>query len=454
MNLVQRISSKVASAIGGKSFGSVSNLPMNWFQLGANANNVSSTNCGVVEACVSAYAQTIAQCPIKHYKIQEDNSRIEIKSSNAYNILNNPNDYQTRSDFLMNLVHSLLKNGNSYFIGNGNTPRTHSMIALLDPRLTMPHRVSASSEYFYSTSGVFSEMAEVDSTVMIPSRFVGHTRLFTPNDPLVGVTPIEYAGASIAANNAITNHQASFFSNVSRPSGALSTDSKLNASQAAQLRKAWEEQSKGLNSGGVPILTNGLKWEAMSFSGRDSEIVDAWKMTVEEISRVFRVPPMMINNMENATFSNAEALMTFWLTSGLGFMIDHIEETFERFFNLPKDEAIELDTDVLLRTDLKARIEALGEGVLKALFTPNEARAALGLPPVEGGDTPYVQQQMIPLSAAAKVQVQDLNAPTLGNPGGTQGEEQPAEEETIEDEEPEVDDVEERALEFLMRKAA
>lgn len=370
--------------------------PIEWFQMGRSPTVISST-CGVVEACVSAYAQTIAQCPIRHYRIDENGVKTVLTNTVAHRLLNKPNSVQTRSDLNLNLVNSILKQGNGYIVGDGDTPRSHTQLTLLDPRSTTVHRVESGPEFFYGTAGLFAELGDIKGRVMIPNRYVAHFRLFTPNDPLVGVTPVNYAAQSIAANNAITSHQAAFFSNMSRPSGALVTEAKLTAEQATQLRKSWEDQSKGLNSGNVPILTNGLNWQPLSITSQDAELVSAWRMTVEEVSRVFRIPPMLINNMENATFNNAEALMGFWLSSGLGFLISALEQTWMMFFNLPNDEIIQYDTEVLLRSDLETRIKSYGEGVTKGLYAPNEGRGKLGLPPKPGGDMPRVQQQMIPL---------------------------------------------------------
>ena len=342
---------------------------MNWFQQGYSPAVFSDT-CGTVEACISAYAQTVAQCPVLHYKVDANGVKTRIPNSNVARLLARPNGYQTRSDFLLNLVNSLLKNGNAYFYGDGETPRSHTQLVLLDPRMTEAQRVAQSSEHFYRTSGEFAEMGDLINPIVIPSRYVGHFRLFTPIDPLKGVTPLSYAAQSIAANNAITSSQATFFSNMSRPSGVLSTEAKLTKEQATVLRESWEEQSKSLNNGGVPVLSNGLEWKPLSITSQDAEMVSAWRMTIEEISRVFRVPPMIINNMENATFNNAEALMSFWLSSGLGFLIGHMEEVFATFFRLPPDETITLDTTVLMRSDLQTLIKSLGEGVTKGLYSP------------------------------------------------------------------------------------
>ena len=377
--------------------------PVNWFQRGWTPQTASNGG-SVVEACISAYAQTVAQLPGRQYEISEDGTKTYNTTSRLARVLAKPNPFQTRSDFLLNLVYALMTNGNAYWVGNSVGREKASEIFLLDPNATRAHRVAETGDVYYSTSGAFADMTElsVDGRIIIPQRFVGHVKLHTPNDPLIGVTPLRNAAASVAANESIVNHQASFFSNMSRPSGMLSSDLDLTADQMAQLRKAWEDHAKDLNSGGVPILGGGMKWQSMSLNSQDSQMVEAWRMTVEDISRVFRVPPMLINNMENSTFQNSETLMRFWLASGLGFLINHIELAFSAFYGLDdRREGVELDQQVLLSADTQAQMEALGTGVTKGLLAPNEGRRRLNLSPVEGGDMPLVQQQMVPINLAA-----------------------------------------------------
>ena len=379
--------------------------PTNWFQRGYNAPSGGGRGGSVVEACVSAYAQTMAQLPGRHYEIGEDGTKSYVMTSNLARVLAKPNSFQTRSDFLLNIVYSLMLNGNAYWVGNTVGTEKPKEIFLLDPNVTEAHRIADTGDVFYSTSGEFANMSDdmrVNGRVMIPSRYVGHVRLHTPDDPLKGVTPLRNAAASVAANESIVNHQASFFANMSRPSGLLSSDMDLTAEQMGQLRKAWLEHSKELNSGGVPILGGGMKWQSLSMNSQDAQMVEAWRMTVEDISRVFRVPPMLINNMENSTFTNSETLMRFWLASGLGFLINHIELAFASYYDLDnRTEGVEYDQEVLLRSDTQAQMESLGTGVTKGLLAPNEGRKRLGYSPVEGGDMPLVQQQMVPVDLAA-----------------------------------------------------
>jgi hypothetical protein len=99
--------------------------------------------------------------------------------------------------------------------------------------------------------------------------------------------------------------------------------------------------------------------------------------------------------------ASTENLMRFWIASGLGFCLNHIEEAIGGFFGLAgwPDEYLELDTAALERSNLKDRIAALAQGVQGGIFSPNEARRLEDLPEAEDGDEPRVQQQVVPLSA-------------------------------------------------------
>jgi HK97 family phage portal protein len=296
---------------------------------------------------------------------------------------------------MLNLVKDLLLNGNAYVVGIRNHRNEFSSLHLINARSTSPYIEPDSKEVFYAC-GQNPFLGDLDA--LIPSRDVMHIRLHTPRHPLIGVSPIEHAATSIAANAAITGHQAAFFNNMSRPSGVLSTDMKLTADQMVQLRTAWEAQSTNMNSGRIPILGSGITWEPMSISSQDAQLVQAFQMTVEDVARSFRVPLPLVGDYRHATYNNVEQLISSWLSTGLGFVLEHIELSFDKFFGLPRGQFTEFDVDALLRTDFAGRVDGLTKGIQQGLFTPNEARAKMGgLPAVPDGDIVYAQQQMKPL---------------------------------------------------------
>jgi HK97 family phage portal protein len=186
---------------------------------------------------------------------------------------------------------------------------------------------------------------------------------------------------------------------MSRASGFISTDQTLKKEQMDQLRRAWGEVSQGLNSGEVPILHSGLKFQSLSLSSQDAQLVEAYHMSVEEIARAFRIPLPMIGDLRNSTYNNVEQLVSMWLATGLGFLLEHVEQALGLFFRIGNNECIQFDTKGLLRSDFKGRIDALVRGISGGLYSVNEARSEEGLPAVDYGEEPRLQAQVIPLSA-------------------------------------------------------
>ena len=208
----------------------------------------------------------------------------------------------------------------------------------------------------------------------------------------------------IRVGDAFAQQQLQFLANQARPSAVLSTDMLLDKDQAQQIRDRWNEQAKGLHQGGVPILTAGLKVIPWSTPAKDAQLAELSKLSAERICWAFGIPLQLLG-LASSPASSTESLMHFWLSTGLGFCLNHVEQSFDRLFGLqgePEDYT-EFDTSALLRTAQKDRIEALVRGVQGGLLAPNEARAAEDLPAVPYGDEPRVQAQVIPLSAAGAI---------------------------------------------------
>ncbi len=153
--------------------------------------------------------------------------------------------------------------------------------------------------------------------------------------------------------------------------------------------------------GGTPILTAGLKAQPISVNAHDAQLAEVLKLSDQAIANVFRVPLQMLG-IGNNTASSTEALMQYWLASGLGFVLNHIEEAIGLLFKLKgqPDEYLEFDTSALLRSSFKDRVEGWVAGTKGGVFPRNAALREFEMKPVEGGDEVWVQQQDIPLSVA------------------------------------------------------
>lgn len=372
---------------------------LNWWQMG-NSLQPYGAQSAMVEACVSAYAQTAAMCPGDHWRKREDGGRDRVDSSALSRIMKRPNSYQTISDFMMNAVRSLYMNGETFAYALRNDRFEISELHLMQSRQCAP-LLGEDGSIFYHLGGNEIIEKRFAPGIVVPQRDVLHLRLYTPRHPLKGESPILAAALQVAAGNVLLSQQVNFFSNEAKPSVMLTTDQVLTREQITILRSAWDAQTRGENIGGTPILTAGLKPVTVSVSGKDAQLAETMKMSNEAIALAFRVP-LQILGIGGTPYASTELLMQSWVASGLGFCLNHIEESFGQLFALKgmPHEYLELDTSALLRSAFKDRIEGFVRAVQGGIYSPDEARGEFDLARVPGGvgEEPRLQQQVMPLS--------------------------------------------------------
>jgi HK97 family phage portal protein len=394
---------------------------LNWWQQGENIVPY-STRSAVVEACVSAYSQTTAMCPGDHWRMNRKGGKERVTNSALSRILRHPNAYQTISDFMLNAVRQLYLDGNAYALALRNDRFEITELHLMDSRLSFP-QVATDGSVFYRLYGNSVIEREIPGPLVVPQRDVLHLRLHVDRTrrypfPLWGITPLLSTVGDIDFYNSILNQQIQFYLNQARPSAVLTTDLVLDKDQVQFLRDRWDEQSQGINQGKTPILTGGLKVQPWGAAPKDSDIAEILKISETHIALAFRIP-LPILGLPGQSFGTTEALMQFWIATGLGFCLNHIEEAFGLLFQLKgqPDEYVGFDTAALLRSAFKDRIDSLARAVQGGIFSPNEARASEGYDAVKFGEEPRVQQQVVPLSAASAIPA----APGPGAPPGSPG---------------------------------
>jgi len=391
---------------------------INWWQLGYDPVDMSGSSA-MVEAALSAYSQTVAMCPGDHWRLNTKKGRDRVTTSALSRILRKPNLYQTISDFMLALTRSLFLDGNAYALALRNDRYEIDELHLMSPRQSAPQVVRSTGDVFYRLGG--NDVMERLGEVLVPQRDVLHVRLHPSRRypfPLIGASPIEAAASDIAAGNAMLKQQINFYMNQARPSAVLSTDLQLDKDQVQALRDRWNEQVRGLQQGGTPILTAGLKVQPWAIGAKDAELAEIMKLSGQNIALAYRIPLALLG-LGGTGVTSTEALMQQWIATGLGFALNHIEEAFGLLFQLKgqPEEYLEFETNALLRSAFKDRIDALARGVQGGILAPNEAREREGLDNVEFGDEPRVQQQVVPLSAAGAIPA----APGPGAPPSVSG---------------------------------
>lgn len=392
---------------------------LNFWQMGYNPLPYGQCNA-MTEACVSAYSQTVAMCPGAHWWTLDNGGRERQVNSALTRILKRPNDYQSISDLMLNLTRRLYEKGEAFGLAIRNN--RFEIIEIHWMRDGYP-RLGSDGSVFYDLGGNEIVEQRFDLSLPIPARDVLHLRLHTPRHPLKGVSPILAATLDLAMSGAALNQQVAFYLNQARPSFMLETDEKLTKEQTEALRERWNDQTQGENAGGTPILAWGLKAKPVGVNAQDGQLAEMLKMTDQNVALAFRMP-LQILGVGGTPFASTEALMASWKATGLGFVLNHIEEAIGNLFGLKgfPDEYLELDTNALLRSSFKEMIEALTTGTQRVI-TPNEARTYLDLPAQDGGNEIFVQQQDIPISMAADFASKSLSTaqakPALPPPSGS-----------------------------------
>ena len=371
-----------------------------------------------VYASVMLIAKSASQCYPLHVR-ENGNQPVHVKTSAAYRMMRNPNSYQSGPEFFLNLIASALFDGEAFAVATRNDRSEIDSLHILPRGTCSPMVDDESRAIFYSVGA--NPMGPGGQDFIAPARDVLHLKFHTPRHPLIGESPIKAAAMAAGINVALSKTQSAFFNNMNRPSGVLSTDLNLNAQQMQQLRAAFAEQSKSWAAGGMPILGSGMKFQPMSVTSQDAQLVEAQRLSVQEIASVFGVPTPLIGDLSHATLNNTESLISHFLSTSLGSYLEILERTLDRLFGLGPNEYVELDTSALLRTNMEQRIGSLAKAVQGGIMSPDEARLKEGLGPTPGGSETFLQAQMVPVSflpdmhRTANAEVTAPPEPDLGN---------------------------------------
>lgn len=366
----------------------------------------------VVAAARHLYRSAFAQMRAEHHRHAADGTVENVRTSAASRVLVHPNAYESGAELQARLIDGMILHGEIAVLGLRNERfeiREMHVIPHRSWSMTVDQETKA---IYYLVSNTGDLLTPADATIAVPARDILHLRWATPRHPLIGESPLAAAGLAAGVNVALTRSQATFFNHMRRPSGILTTDMTLTRDQMRQLREAFDEQAKRLDQGGIPILAGGMKFEPMSISSQDAEVIAALRMSNEEIARALGVPPVLLGDLSHATLNNVEQMIHAWLAYSLGGQLERFERAMDRFFGFDsRKDRVEMDLSALLRTDLAARMDALGKGVMGGVLTPNEARRREGLSPLPGGDEAFLQRQQTPVSLLTELAANEIAKP-------------------------------------------
>jgi HK97 family phage portal protein len=357
-----------------------------------------------VYSCVNIISSDVSKLPINVWRTLPKGGRTLASDHPIQAMLQYPNPYQTHIDFFAYFMVSLLLAGNAYALITRDGRGMVSRMDVLNPYFVRP-LVAVTGDVFYQVShsqsiALVSDLSPPgeDGRYVIPQSEIIHHRVMCVDHPLVGVTPLYAAALAATVGLRAGQSAAEFFANMGRPSGLLTAPGKVSKELADRLRAEWDKNYGPGQTGKTAMLGDGLKWEAITISAVDSQLLELLKWGISDVARVYRVPGFLLGELDKVTYRNSETLMRTYYSGCLQYHLEALEARFAAAFGLAKGVELEFDVDAILRTDLDVRFAAYREGITSGFLCINEARAKEGLASVEGGDEPMMQIQYAPLS--------------------------------------------------------
>ncbi len=357
-----------------------------------------------VYSCVRILAEAIAGLPIHLYRYRQDGGKEKAVDHPLYQLLHDePNPEMSSFVFRETLMTHLLLWGNAYaqVIRNGRG-EVIALYPLMPNKMTVDRAENGQLYYQYQRS--WDEAGGKNETVVLLPSDVLHI----PGlgfDGLVGYSPIAMAKNAIGLAIATEEYGSKFFANGAAPSGVLEHPGTIKDPQ--RVRESWMSQFGGsANSGKIAVLEEGLKYTPISISPEQAQFLETRKFQINEIARIFRVPPHMLADLEKSSFSNIEQQSLEFVKYTLDPWVIRWEQSIQRTLLTPaekKDYFVKFNVEGLLRGDYQSRMSGYATARQNGWMSANDIRELENLdriPAEEGGDLYLINGNMLPLKDA------------------------------------------------------
>ena len=372
---------------------------------GKNVNERSAMQMTAVYACVRILSEAIAGLPLHLYRYSDEGSKEKAVDNPLYFLLHDePNEEMTSFVFRETLMTHLLLWGNAYaqIIRNGKGS-VMALYPLMPNKMEVDRDENGQIIYKYNRSKDEANTKE-EGTVVLDSTDVLHI----PGlgfDGLVGYSPIAMAKNAIGMAIACEEFGSKFFANGASPSGVLEHPGILK--DPARVRESWNAAYGGsANSHKVAVLEEGMKYTPISISPNEAQFLETRKFQINEIARIFRVPPHMVGDLEKSSFSNIEQQSLEFVKYTLDPWVIRWEQSLSRAL-LSQDEKrtyfFKFNVDGLLRGDYQSRMNGYAVGRQNGWMSANDIRELENMdriPENLGGDMYLVNGNMLPLGKA------------------------------------------------------
>lgn len=358
-----------------------------------------------VYSCVRILSEAVAGLPLHLYRYTDTGGKEKATDHPLYFLLHDePNPEMTSFIFRETLMTHLLLWGNAYaqIIRNGKGD-VIALYPLMPDKMTVDRDENGNLYYEYLVSHEEGNLGK-EGTVRLTPRDVLHI----PGlgfDGLVGYSPISLARDAIGMAIACEEYGAKFFSNGAQPSGVLEHPGTVK--DPSRIRDSWNATFGGSqNANKVAVLEEGMKYTPISIAPDQAQFLETRKFQIDEIARIFRIPPHMVGDLDKSSFSNIEQQSLEFVTYTLDPWICRWEQSIVRSL-LSREEKgtffVKFNVDGLLRGDYQSRMQGYAIGRQNGWMSANDIRELENLdriPEAEGGDLYLVNGNMTKLKDA------------------------------------------------------
>jgi HK97 family phage portal protein len=356
---------------------------------GVSVSEESAMRTSAVYACVKILAETVASLPLHLYK-RSGNKKIKAEEHPLFSCLYEmPNAETTSFCFREVMMTALLLWGNAYArIIRDKQGHVKELWYLRPDLMTVSRDINKKLKYEYAD--------ENSGTIKYKPDQIFHIKGLS-YDGVKGLSPIGQMKEAIGLSLATESYGAAFFGNGARPGGVIEYPGTLKDPE--KLRESWNKVFQGSkNSNKTAVLEAGAKFHTIGLPPEESQFLQTRKFQINEICRIFRVPPHLVGDLEKATFSNIEHQSIEFVQHTVRPWLVRWEQEISRSLLSDEDRTIyfaRFNVDGLLRGDYASRMQGYATARQNGWMSANDIRELEELNPITGGDVYLVNGNMV-----------------------------------------------------------
>lgn len=372
---------------------------------GKSVNEYTAMQTTAVYSCVRILSEALASLPLHIYRYKA-NGKERVCDHPLYHILHDePNSEMTSFVFRETLMSHLLIWGNAFAqVIRDGAGRVVALYPLLPNKMDVGRDKNGEIYYTYARTSDENPNFKDYGTVVLRKQDVLHI----PGlgfDGLVGYSPIAMARNAVGMTLACEEYGASFFANGANPGGVLEHPGVLK--DPKKVRDSWNEVYRGTsNAHKVAVLEEGMKYQQIGIPPEEAQFLETRKFQINEIARLYRIPPHMVGDLEKSSFSNIEQQSLEFVKYTLDPWVIRWEQAMQRSLLLPREKNeyfIKLNVDGLLRGDYQSRMNGYSVGRQNGWLSANDIREMEDMNQIsneEGGNLYLINGNMTKLKDA------------------------------------------------------